>query len=86
MDSHTVINKVYLKDVMYGGISELMRNPKFYYRSAVGVEYCKWTEEGHEAVLMLIDSVSRDINRVEGELELQRSRELMVQGLKGEHV
>ena len=81
-----MINKIYLKDVIYGGISELMRNPKFYYRSAVNIEYSKWTDEGHEAVLMLIDSVSRDINRVESELELQRSRELMVKGLKGEQI
>ena len=80
------MDKIYLKDVMYGGILELMRNPKFYYRSAVNVEYSKWTNEGHEAVLNLIDSVSRDINRVESELELQRSRELMVKGLKGHSV
>ena len=80
------MDKIYLKDVMYGGILELMHNPKFYYRSAVNVEYSKWTDEGHEAVLNLIDSVSRDINRVESELELQRSRELMVKGLKGHSV
>ncbi len=80
------MDKPYIKDVMYGGISELMRNNRYYYRSSVGVEYSKWTEEGREAILALIESASRDIHKVESELELKRSKELMVKGLKGEQL
>jgi hypothetical protein len=78
------MDKDYIKDVMYGGISELMRNGRYYYRSTVGPEYSKWTEEGREAVLTLVGSASRDIHKVEVELELKRSKELMVKGLKGQ--
>lgn len=71
---------------MYGGISELMRNSRYYYRSTVGIEYSKWTDEGREAILALVESTSRDIHKVEIELELKRSKELMVKGLKGEQL
>ena len=80
------MDKDYIKDVMYGGISELMRNERYYYRSTVGPEYSKWTEEGREAVLALVGSASRDIYKVEVELELKRSKELMVKGLKGQEL
>jgi len=80
------MDKPYIKDVMYGGISELMRNSRYYYRSTVGIEYSKWTDEGREAILALVESTSRDIHKVEIELELKRSKELMVKGLKGEQL
>lgn len=34
-----------LKEIIFGGTRELMKNRKYYYHSSVGAEYCHWTDE-----------------------------------------
>jgi hypothetical protein len=56
-----------LKDAIYGGIAEMMRNPKFYRFSKVGSQYSAWTEEGERALhdfikemIPIVDQTERD--------------------------
>lgn len=64
------MEKAALKEFIYGGMLELMRNRKYYYHSPVGVDYCHWTEEGVKALAeytnfvgaIMIKSEEADLN------------------------
>jgi hypothetical protein len=73
-----------LKDFLYGGISELMKDHQYYYYSTVGGEYCRWTEEGQQALLELMDTISYKMLEAENEELNQRSKAIVLKTLKGE--
>ena len=80
------MEKPALKDVLYGGISELMNNRKFYYRSEVGPQYSKWTEEGQTALIEHVVWMAQHIHITEDQALNKRAKELVIKGLKGENV
>lgn len=73
-----------LKDFMYGGISELMKDRQYYYYSAVGPDYSHWTEEGQVALLELMQLISYKMLQTENDELNQRSKAIVMQTLKGE--
>lgn len=75
-----------IKEIIYGGVTELMKNRKYYYRSAVSSDYCHWTDEGKEAVCQFLNLLGPQINRNEEEDLKQRSKDMIIKGLKGEKV
>jgi hypothetical protein len=78
MDKETV------KDLTFGGISELMKNKHFYYFSSIGMEYCHWTETGKEALHAYMELMTYKFYEAEiVELD-RRAKELVIKGLKGE--
>jgi hypothetical protein len=80
------MEKQAVKDLMFGGIHELMRNRNYYYHSTVGVSYCHWTDEGKEALHEYMTVMGWKLKEAE-EAELnQRAKELVIKGLKGETV
>ena len=80
------MDKQAAKDILYGGLLELARNKKYYYQSAIGPQYCKWTEEGAVAVKNYMDVIVPMLCQID-EVELnQRAKDLVVKGLKGEQV
>ena len=79
------MDKKALKDFMYGGISELMKDRNYYYYSSVGPEYCHWTEEGEKALAEYMTVVGRQM-LIADEKELnQRAKEIVLKTLKGEN-
>ena len=44
-----------MKDVFYGGVTALMDNKQYYYKSGVGPDYDHWTEDGKPHTLPDID-------------------------------
>ena len=80
MDKHAV------KDLMFGGINELMRNRKYYYHSDVGQTYSYWTDEGKEALQEYMTIMGWKLKEAEEADLKKRSKELIMQGLKGESV
>ena len=80
------MNKDAVKDLMFGGVTELMRNPHFYYFSSVGFEYCHWTEDGKEALQEYMELMAAKFHRAEQESLNKRAKELVIKGLKGEQV
>ena len=79
------MNKAALKDLLYGGLTELMNNNEFYYRSSVP-QYSNWTETGTDVMLAYIISITKQMQIVE-EAELnQRAKDIVIKGLKGETV
>ena len=80
------MEKEAIKDILYGGLSELMNNEDFYYRSTVGADYSKWTEKGSAVMLEYVTSMSRQIHTAEDKLLDKRAKNLVIKGLKGETV
>ena len=74
-----------LKEVLYGGIEELMSNPRYYYTSSIGVEYNHWTDQGRAALAEYIELLSYRIKRCQIEEDFKRSKEMVINELKREN-
>ena len=79
------MNRDAIKDFMYGGVMELMKNPAYYYYSAVGPEYCHWTEEGEKALTEYMTMVGQQMLVAEEKELDQRAKDIVLKGLKGEN-
>jgi len=80
MDSDSV------KELIFGSIKELSKNRKYYYHSAVGINYSHWTDEGNKALSDFMNIMVHKLHEAE-EAELnKRAKELVIKGLKGESV
>jgi 2-oxoglutarate dehydrogenase complex dehydrogenase (E1) component-like enzyme len=70
-----------LKEVLYGGIEELMSNSRYYYTSSISVEYNHWTDQGQAAIAEYIELLSPRIKRCQVEEDLKRSKEMVLNEL-----
>ena len=80
------MDKGAIKELMYGGVQELMRNRKYYYHSSVSAEYCKWTDEGAKALTDFMNLIGHQMIINEEAALTKRAKELVLKGLKGEIV
>lgn len=72
-----------IKDLVYGGMEELINNSRYYYHSSVGSNYCHFTDEGKEAVAEFMDIMAWKIRQAnEADLE-RRAKEQVLAALKG---
>jgi hypothetical protein len=78
------MNRKAIKDIMFGGVSELMKNKQFYYFSSIGPDYCHWTEEGKVELQAYMDLMACKMLEAEEELLNKRAKELVINGLTGE--
>jgi len=77
------MEKSAIKDLLYGGISELMRNNRYYHFSPVGKGYCRWTDEGKEALKDFVSEIAHLMSE-ENHRELdQRAKDMVIDNLKG---
>jgi hypothetical protein len=74
------------KDLLYGGIMELINNRNNYYNSSVGSNYNHFTDQGKTAVEDFIREMATIMLRAEEESLNTRAKELVVKGLKGETI
>jgi len=80
------MDKQAVKELMFGGINELMRNSRYYYHSSTGQHYCRWTDDGKKALLEYMDLMGWKLREAE-ELDLkEKSKQLVLKGLKGETI
>jgi hypothetical protein len=76
------MDRTAIKDLLYGGMLELMRNRQYYYNSGVNSSYNSWTEEGKIALADYMNLVAGKMWEAE-QVELDsRARELVVRELK----
>lgn len=76
------MDRAAIKDLLYGGIAELMRNRHYYYNSGVNSNYNSWTEEGKAALADYMTLVAGKMWEAE-QVELDsRARDLVVKELK----
>ena len=82
----TMLEKDAVKDLVYGGLTEIINNKKYYYQSSVGKNYCYFTEAGKVAVSEFISGMSYMIISAEEQSLNRRAKDLVIKGLKGEKV
>jgi hypothetical protein len=75
-----------LKEFMYGGTRELMKNRKYYYHSSVGAQYCRWTDDGAKALADFMNLLGHQMVLNEEAALNKRAKEMVLKGLKGEQV
>jgi hypothetical protein len=78
------MEKSALKDLLYGGLTELMNNKEFYYRSSVGVDYSYWTGKGNIVMLEYVTSMTKQMQTAEDKFLDNRAKDMVIKGLKGE--
>jgi hypothetical protein len=80
------MDKDAVKNVMFGGVCELIRDSRYYHHSSVGPEYCHFTARGEVAIKDFMTQMAVNITKAE-EVDLnKRAKEMVLKGLKGETV
>lgn len=78
------MRKTAIRDQLYGGIIEMMKNREFFYRSEIGRahEYSNWTDQGKEELMDFIMAHSKKMLVAE-EAEIDAlAREMTFSALK----
>jgi hypothetical protein len=76
------MDRIAIKDLLYGGMMEMMRNRQYYYNSGVNSSYNSWTEEGQAALAEYMTLVAGKMWEAE-QVELNaRAKELVLTELK----
>lgn len=78
------MNKEAVKDMMFGGVTELVRNRRFYYHSTVGAQYCHWTDEGKQAVVEYMEIMAHKMREAEEDELNERAKQMTFNALKSE--
>ena len=76
------MEKQAIKELLYGGVNELMQNRRYYYRSSVGSNYSHWTDEGRVAMEKFIKDMTQYIYDAEQAALDERARDLVMKELK----
>ena len=77
------MDKDALKDILYGGLSELIKNNQYYYHSNIGPNYSHWTEEGSKALAEYMHMIAELIFIADFVSLDKRAKELVINGLTG---
>ena len=78
------MEKDVVKDLLYGGLTELMNNKDLYYRSSVGATYSHWTEKGNAVIMDYVTAMTKQMQTAEETSLNRRAKDLVIKGLKGE--
>lgn len=76
------MEKAAIKDLMYGGICEMMQNRRYYYQSSVGKSYSHWTEEGKAAMEKFVGDMTHYIVEAEEKSLDNRAKDMVLKELK----
>ena len=76
------MEKQAIKELMYGGVNELMQNRRYYYHSSVGMNYSHWTTEGKTAMEEFMKEMTQYIYDAEQKSLDERAKELVLKELK----
>jgi hypothetical protein len=77
------MEKQAIKQLMYGGIKELMNDRKYYYNSGLGRQYSHWTDEGKLAISEFVSDITTYIIDAENKELDSRAKEMVLRELKG---
>ena len=75
------MEKAAIKDIMYGGINELINNRRYYYKSSIS-GYDHWTDEGKEALNSFIKDITLYMREAEEAALDQRAKDMVMEELK----
>ena len=76
------MHKSAIKDLIYGGLEEILNNRNYYYHSSVGLGYSHLTDEGRAAVVEFMDLMAWKIREAENADLDHRAKEQVIAELK----
>ena len=76
------MDKAAIKDLVYGGLEELMNNNRYYYHSSVGSAYSHLTEDGKLAVSEFMDMMAWKIKECNNADLDRRAKQQVLDALK----
>lgn len=76
------MEKQAIKELMYGGLKEIMNNNRYYYKSSVGKNYSNFTPAGKEVVQEFVADLAGYIVEAENVELDQRSKDMVLKELK----
>jgi hypothetical protein len=76
------MEKSAIKDLVYGGLEEIINNRQYYYHSSIGLGYSKFTEEGERAIAEFMSLVAYKIREAEDQDLDRRAKEQVIKELK----
>ena len=76
------MEKLAIKDVVYGGLEEIVTNDRYYYYSPVGPNYCHLTEDGKDAIIEYLNFMAWKIREAEDEELNRRAKDQVIKSLK----
>ena len=77
------MEKQAIKELMYGGVKEIMSNSRYYYRSSTGRQFSWFTEPGKIAVQEFVAEIAAYITDAENEDLDKRAKDMVLKELKG---
>ena len=80
------MDKSAVKDLIFGGLNELMRNRNYFYHSSVGSGYSHWTDQGKDALVEYMNVMGWKLKEAEEADLRKRAKEMTMSALKGESV
>ena len=72
-----------IKDLIYGGLEEILGNRNYYYHSSVGRDYSHLTDEGKVAIVEFMDLMAWKVKEANEEDLERRAKEQVMSALKG---
>ncbi len=77
------MEKQAIKELMYGGLKEIMNNNRYYYKSSVGKNYSSFTAAGKEIVEEFVTDLAGYIVEAENAELNERAKDMVMKELKG---
>lgn len=81
-----MLEKNAIKELLYGGMMEMLKNRDYYYNSSIGSNYNHFTESGKVAMAEYLKAMADLMLKAEEESLNKRAKELVIKGLKGETI
>ncbi len=78
-----VMEKQAIKELIYGGIKELMNDRRYYYNSGMGKNYSYFTDEGKLVLQEFVSDIAIYITEAENVELDQRAKDMVLKELKG---
>lgn len=76
------MQKSAIKDLIYGGLEEILNNRNYFYHSSVGRDYSHLTEDGKVAVVEFMDLMAWKIKQAEDADLERRAKQQVLDALK----
>jgi len=76
------MQKSAIKDLIYGGLEEIINNSRHYYKSSVGSNYSHLTDSGKQAIIEFMDLMAYKISEAEEQDLDRRAKEQVLKELK----
>lgn len=74
-----------VKNIIYGGLLEMIQTDRFYRRSSVSRDYSGLTEAGKTALIEYIDDMAWRMYEAENDELNARAKEMVLKELKKQH-